>query len=190
VTPRQKQVLEFVEDYARRQGYPPTLQETADHLKVSKVTVLNHLRQLEKGRHIRRGYYRRRGIEVLTSTKRLPLTGRISAGRPLEAIVHPEEFDLTAALKPGREYFALEVRGDSMIEDHIRDGDFVIVERTSTARDGETVVALLDGGEATLKRFYREDGRIRLQPANAALAPILVDRVEIQGVVVGVYRKL
>jgi repressor LexA len=190
VTPRQREVLLLVEDHLRREGCPPTLQELAGRLKVSKVTVLNHLRQLEKGRHIRRSYYRRRGIEVLTPTRRLPVTGRIAAGRPLEAVAHPEEFDLVASLRPGKDYFVLEVRGDSMIEDHIRDGDFVVVERASTARDGETVVALLEGGEATLKRFYREDGRVRLQPANASLAPILTDKVEIQGVVIGVYRRL
>ncbi len=190
MTPRQREVLLFVEDYARRQGCSPTLQEVADQLQVSKVTALNHLKQLEKGRHIKRGYYRRRGIEILTSSKRLPVTGRIAAGRPIEAIAHPAELDLTSVLRSGRDYFVLEVRGDSMIEDHIRDGDFVIVERASTAREGETVVALLEGGEATLKRFHRDNGRIRLQPANSSMAPILVDKVEIQGIVVGVYRKL
>jgi repressor LexA len=190
VTPKQLEVLRYVEDFTQRNGYSPTLQEVADHLKITKVTVLSHLRQLEKARHVKRSYYRRRGIEVLTSTRRLPVTGRIAAGRPIEAIVHPDELDVLGVLKPGKEYFALEVRGSSMIEDHIRDGDYVIVERTPTARTGETVVALLDGGEATLKRFYRDNGKIRLQPANGTMAPIIVDRVDIQGVVVGVFRKL
>jgi repressor LexA len=190
VTPKQLEVLRFVEDYAVRNGYSPTLQELADHLRVTKVTVLSHLRQLEKGRHIRRSYYRRRGIQVLTPARKLPVTGKIAAGRPIEAIAHPDDLDLLSVMKEGRQYFVLEVRGDSMVDDHIRDGDFVICERRSTAHNGETVVALLDGGEATLKRFYRESGRIRLQPANASMAPILADRVEIQGVVVGLYRKL
>jgi repressor LexA len=190
VTPKQLEVLRYVEDFTQRNGYSPTLQEVADHLKITKVTVLSHLRQLEKARHVKRSYYRRRGIEILTSTRRLPVTGRIAAGRPIEAIVHPDELDVLGVMKPGKEYFALEVRGSSMIEDHIRDGDYVIVERTPTARSGETVVALLDGGEATLKRFYRENGRIRLQPANGSMDPILVDKVDIQGVVVGVFRKL
>jgi len=133
VTPKQLEVLRYVEDFTQRNGYSPTLQEVADHLKITKVTVLSHLRQLEKARHVKRSYYRRRGIEILTSTRRLPVTGRIAAGRPIEAIVHPDELDVLGVMKPGKEYFALEVRGNSMIEDHIRDGDYVIVERTPSA---------------------------------------------------------
>lgn len=190
MTPKQLEVLKYVEDYAVKNGYSPTLQEVADHLRITKVTVLSHLRQLEKGRHIRRAHYRRRSIEVLTPTRRLQVTGKIAAGKPLEAIAHPSDLDVLGVLKEGKEYFALEVRGDSMIEDHIRDGDYVIVERRPTAHNGETVVALLESGEATLKRFYRENGHIRLQPANASMAPILLDRVEVQGVVVGIFRRL
>ena len=152
MTPKQLEVLKAVEEFTQRNGYAPTLQEVADRLKITKVTVLSHLRQLEKARHVKRSYYRRRGIEVLTPTRRLPVTGRIAAGRPIEAIVHPDELDVLGVMKPGREYFALEVRGDSMIEDHIRDGDYVIIERSATAKSGETVVALLDDGEATLLR--------------------------------------
>jgi repressor LexA len=190
VTPKQLEVLQYVEDYSVKNGFSPTLQEVADHLRITKVTVLSHLRQLEKSRHIKRSYYRRRAIEVLTPTRRLQVTGKIAAGKPLEAIAHPDDLDVLGILKEGKEYFALEVRGDSMIEDHIRDGDYVIVERRPTAHNGETVVALLENGQATLKRFYREQGRIRLQPANATMAPLLLDQVEIQGVVVGIFRKL
>ncbi len=190
MTPRQLEVLRYVEGYSVRNGYAPTLQEIADELKVTKVTVLSHLRRLEEGRHIRRGHYRRRGIDVLTPARRLPVVGRISAGKPIEAIAHPEGLDFPGVVREGRDCFALEVSGESMVEDHIRDGDYVIVERRSTACDGETVVALLEGGEATLKRFYREGGRIRLQPANARMEPLVVDRVEIQGVVVGIFRKV
>jgi repressor LexA len=193
VTPRQFEVLRFIEDYAAQKGYAPTLQEVADHLRLSKVTVLGHLRRLEKARRIRRGYYRRRGIEVLAPSRRLPVVGRIAAGRPVEAIAHPDELDLAGLLRRGREYFALQVRGDSMIGDHICDGDYVIAERRSDPRDGEMVVALLDGGEATLKRFYREGRGVRLQPSNPSVEPLFVDRPErlkIQGVVVGVLRKM
>ena len=190
MTPKQLEVLRFVEDFSTRNGYSPTLQELADHLRVTKVTVLSHLRQLEKARHIKRSYYRRRGIQVLTPARKLPITGKIAAGRPIEAIAHPDDLDLFSAMKDGKSYFALEVRGDSMVDDQIRDGDYVICERRPTAQNGETVVALVDGEQATLKRFYREDGRIRLQPANRAMAPIFPERVEIQGVVVGLYRKL
>lgn len=190
MTPKQLEVLRFIEGYTARHEVSPTLQEIADALRVTKVTVLSHLRNLEKGRHIKRSYYRRRGIQVLTPTRKMSVLGRIAAGRPIEAIAHPDELDILGVMKDGKEYFALEVRGESMIEDHIRDGDYVICERRADARNGETVVALLDGGEATLKRFYRENGRIRLQPANASMAPILADRVDVQGVVVGIFRKM
>lgn len=190
MTPKQLEVLRFVEDFTARHGYSPTLQEIGDRLRITKVTVLSHLRRLEKARHVRRVYYRRRGIEVLTPTRKVPVVGKIAAGKPIGAIAHPDDLDLLGVLKEGREYYALEVRGDSMVEDSIRDGDFVIVERRATAHNGEAVVALLDEGQVTLKRFYRENGKIRLQPANSAMEPILVDRVDIQGVVVGIFRKL
>jgi repressor LexA len=190
VTPKQLEVLRFVEGYISQNGCSPTLQEVADRLRVTKVTVLSHLRQLEKARHIKRSYYRRRAIEVLTPTRKLPVVGKIAAGKPIEAIVHPDDLDLLGMLKEGGDYFVLEIRGDSMIEDHIKDGDHVLVERRQTARDGETVVALLENGEATLKKFYRDNGKIRLQPANPQMAPLLVDHVDIQGVVVGLFRKL
>ena len=156
MTPKQLEVLRFIEDYTVRHGVSPTLQEIADELRVTKVTVLSHLRNLEKGRHIKRSYYRRRGIQVLTPTRKMSVIGKIAAGKPIEAIAHPDELDVLSVMKEGREYFALEVRGESMIDDHIRDGDYVICERRAAARNGETVVALLDDGEATLKRFYRE----------------------------------
>ncbi len=190
MTPKQLEVLRRVEDFTARNGFSPTLQELADQLRVSKVTVLSHLRNLEKARHIKRSYYRRRGIQVLTPTRKISVIGRIAAGKPIDAVAHPDALDVLGVMREGKDYFALEVRGDSMIEDHIRDGDFVIVERRATAHPGETVVALLEDGTATLKRWYREGGRIRLQPANAALIPLVVDRVEIQGVVVGIFRKM
>ncbi len=190
MTPKQLEVLRFVEEYTDRNGFSPTLQEIADRLRVTKVTVLSHLRQLEKARHVRRGYYRRRGIQVITRTRKLPVVGRIAAGKPLDAIAHPDDLDLLGVVRENREYFALEVRGDSMVEDHIRDGDYAIVERRSTADNGETVVALLEDGTATLKRFYQEGKRVRLQPANSRMPPLVLDRVDIQGVVVGIFRKL
>ena len=190
MTPRQLEVLTFLEDYAARHGVAPTLKELAEHLKITKVTALQHLRRLEKGRHIRRDHYRRRGISLLSRARKLPVIGRIAAGRPIEAIAQPDELDLLGVVREGREYFALEVRGDSMIEDQIRDGDHVICERRPAARDGEVVVALLPDGTATLKRLYREKTRIRLQPANASMQPIYAEAVDVQGVVVGVYRKL
>jgi repressor LexA len=190
MTPKQAAILRFVEHYHGRRGYAPTLQEIADHFRVHKVTVLGHLRRLERSKRIRRPHYRRRGIEVTAPTGRIPVIGRIAAGRPIEAVETPSDLDLAAPLRDDREYFALEVRGDSMIDEQIRDGDFVIAERRSDARDGDTVIALLEEGDATLKRMFREGKRIRLQPANPEMAPIFVDSVRIQGVVVGVYRKM
>lgn len=190
MTPRQIEVLRFVEDYRARRGCAPTLQEIADHLHIHKVTVLGHLRRLERSRQIRRPHYRRRGIEVTVPTRKLPVIGRIVAGRPVEAFETPVELDLAEATRGDREHFALEVRGDSMVEDGIRDGDFVILERRAEARDGEVVAALLEGGEVTLKRIYREGGRWRLQPANAAMAPIYADLLRVQGVAVGLYRRI
>lgn len=190
MTPRQAEVLRFLEEYRDRQGIAPTLREIAEHFRIHKVTVLGHLRRLERARRIRRSPYRHRSIEVAQPTKRLPVLGRIVAGRPIEANETPPELDLTQSLRPGREYFALEVSGDSMIDEGIRDGDFVILERRSTARDGETAAVLLEGGEVTLKKVYREGNRVRLQPANPAMAPITVDAVRIQGVVIGLYRRM
>ncbi len=190
MTPRQVEVLRFLESYRTERGFAPTLQEIADHFRIHKVTALGHLRRLERARRIRRSRYGHRSIEVVESSRRIPVIGRIVAGRPIESHEIPADFDLTEALRPGREYFALEVRGDSMVEEGIRDGDVVILERRASARDGETIAALLDGGEVTLKKIFREGGRIRLQPANAAMAPILVDSVRIQGVVVGLYRRI
>ena len=115
--------------------------------------------------------------------------GRIAAGAPVEAVEDKQTLDFDEMLTTRDTTFALEVRGESMIEEQIRDGDYVIVERRETARNGETVVALLEDGEATLKKFYREGDRIRLQPANASLSPIYVKDVKIQGVVVGVFRR-
>lgn len=190
MTPRQFEILRFIEDFTVRQNVAPTLQEIADRFRISKVTALSHLRALERGGHIKRGVYRRRGIQVLTPTRKMSVIGRIAAGKPIDAVAHPDELDVLSVMKEGREYFALEVRGDSMIEDHIRDGDFVICERRRTAQNGETVVALLDDGRATLKRFYKERRHVRLQPANSRMEPLRVDRVEIQGVVVGIFRKM
>ena len=190
MTPRQLEALRYVEDYARSNGVAPTVQELADHLRVSKPTALSHLRALERAKAIRRRPYRRRAIEVTAPSRKLPVIGRIAAGRPLEALAQPGDLDLAAPARGGAEHFVLEVRGDSMIEDGIRDGDFVVCERRSAARDGETVVALFEDGTATLKRLYREKGRVRLQPANASMAPIYADRVDVQGVVVAVHRLL
>lgn len=197
-TPRQAEILAFVRNYQAKHGYSPTLQEIGDYLAISKVTVFEHLSALESRGLIQRGRHKARSLEVaddvrIPAAERptvLPLLGRVAAGSPIEAIENPETIDLEAMFAARRGTFALEVRGDSMIDDNICEGDYVVVEPRNTARDGETVVALMESGEATLKRYYREKNRIRLQPANTKYSPIYTDKVEIQGVVVGVLRRV
>ncbi len=203
LTPRQLDIVRYVAEYRKRRGIAPTFQEIADHLGISKVTVFEHVRALEKRGVVRTEKYLSRSIELLVDSildevdvKRretpdlcLPLLGYISAGKPLESIEEKENLDVRSALGAEGETFVLRVRGNSMVEDHIQDGDYIVVKKRETARNGETVVALLDNGETTLKRFYREGSRVRLQPANGSMEPIYVDNVRIQGVVAGVLRR-
>ncbi len=197
LTPRQLQILTFIRDNRRTEGYSPTMQELADALRVTKVTIFEHVAALEKKGLLRRLPHKARSLELTSlvrfpdeSPSRLPLLGYIAAGEPIEAIEEPETIDLEALFTRRTGTFALRVRGDSMIDEQIRDGDYVVIERRDHVRNGESVVALLDDGEATLKKFYREKGRIRLQPANENYDPIFVapGRLQVQGVVVGVLR--
>ena len=194
LTPKQFQIVRFLQDYWVEHEYAPTMQEIADHLGVSRPTVFEHIEALEKKKVLTREPTLARGVtlapEYSPEAGRLPLVGRIAAGRPIEAIEDTELLDLESLFRgrPG-ETFALQVCGESMIDEQIRDGDYVIVQKQATARDGETVVAILPDGEATLKKFYKEKGRIRLQPANPTMQPIYAPNVTIQGVVIGVLRK-
>jgi repressor LexA len=194
-TLRQQQVLEFVRATLEERGIAPTLEEIATDLGgISRVSVLDHLRALERKGAIRRRQREARAIEILdpqyAPTRGVPLVGTIAAGTPiLEASVR-EDVDLEEFLGVGNGSFLLRVRGNSMIEDHICDGDLVLVESRTVARDGETVVAVV-GEEATLKRFQRDRDRIRLEPANAALQPMIFPATDVQvrGVVRGVIRR-
>lgn len=195
LTPKQLRILRLIRDYQRKHGYSPTMQELADVLGITKVTVFEHVSGLERKGLLRRFKHRARSLELTPRVEFpdetqgvLPLVGHIAAGAPIEAIENPELVDLGHMFSSAAGVFALRVRGDSMIDEQICDGDLVVAERRETARDGETVVALLDDGEATLKKFYREKNRIRLQPANPNYSPIYLDNVRIQGVVVGVLR--
>ncbi len=202
LTRRQLDVLRFVRDYLREHALAPTLDEIAERFGVSKVTVHEHLAHLERKGWIRREHGRSRAISLVRDPDlpeaygtplddvELPILGTITAGLPLEAIEDKETVSVSELVPHGPDHYLLKVRGDSMIEDHIQDGDYVILERRTTARDGEMVVAVLDDNEATLKRFYREGDKFRLQPANPNFPPMIVDRVEIRGVVVGVVRRL
>lgn len=195
-TPRQSQILIYIRDYRREHGYSPTLQEIGDHLDISKVTVFEHLSVLEERGLVIRDRHKARSLELAEHLELpderptlMPLVGRIAAGSPIEAVEEGEHLDLERMFVSRSKSFVLEVQGDSMIDDHIKDGDYVVVERRRSVRDGETVVALLDSGEATLKRLYKEGKGFRLQPANSNYKPIHTDKVNIQGVVVGVIRK-
>jgi len=198
LTPRQLDVVVAIRNYRHLNGYAPTMQELADQLGTSKVTIFEHVGALEKKRVLRRDKHKARSLEIVSDEKlpdenrntKLPLLGAIAAGSPIEAVENREEIDLEQLFPTKEGVYALKVRGESMIEDHLCDGDIVVIERRNTARNGEQVVALLDTGEATLKRFYREGGKIRLQPANATMEPRIVnaDQCRIQGVVIGVIR--
>lgn len=205
LTKRQKEVLDFLIEFIEKNGYSPSFEEIATGLNLASLaTVHKHLTALEAKNYVHRGFNQSRSLEVAPNYLRehrqarrgsaeleMPLLGRIAAGKPVEAIQGDEKLYFSDFAGSGDTY-ALEVRGESMIEDHICSGDYVLVHRTSEFRDGEIVVALVDGSEATLKRIYREPaGMIRLQPANSAMQPIYADpaAVEVQGRVLAVLRK-
>ena len=197
ITRRQKEVIDFLSNFTQKNGYSPSYEEIASGLGLSSLaTVHKHVTNLQNKGLLQRAHNRSRSIDVLpprSSKKgfdRLPLMGRIAAGQPIEAVEMAESISLGDIIV-NREVFALEVRGDSICDEHIVSGDYVLVERTNTAREGEIIVALVDGYDATLKRFYREGANIRLQPSNKDMAPIYAPAasVAIQGKVVGILRK-
>jgi repressor LexA len=204
LTRRQKQVLDFIEGFLKDNGYSPSYEEIARGLDLASLaTVHKHIAALEAKHYLKRGFNQSRSLELApkyfhelrrqrpNAGLEIPLVGRIAAGSPVEAVAGTERLDL-ADFAGQENVFALEVRGDSMVEDHILSGDLVLVESTPQARDGDIVVALVRGSETTLKRFFRESDTVaRLQPANAAMEPILVPLSEltIQGRVLAVLRK-
>ena len=198
VTRRQKELIDFLDRFIEEKGYAPTIEEMAEHFGLrSLATVHKHLTNLQKKGLVRRDSNRSRALELVPTTVKvsaveLPLLGRVAAGSPIEAITSTETIFVPEDMVGRRETYVLQVKGDSMIDEQIRDGDYVIVENRRSTRDGEMVIALLDGENATLKKMYREGGgKVRLQPANARLQPIVVDqdRLRVQGVVIGVLRK-
>lgn len=195
-TPRQKQILDFVTRSIERRGYAPSIQEICDHFELaSTATVHKHLKNLAARGLLTRESHRSRALEVPSAVPaeavEIPLLGRVAAGVPIEAISNPDTISIPANWLGRGETFALRVKGDSMIDAHIEDGDVVVVDGKEVARDGETVIALVDDTEATLKVYRQQaDGRVRLEPRNDALKPLVLDasRVRIQGTVVGVLR--
>lgn len=193
---RQQLILEFIHDRLQQDGYAPSVRDIVRHVgDRSPTSVHRHLGTLEARGYILRDPGKSRSIRLTgvshksVSPGGLPLSGLIAAGSPIEAVEQDERIDFDALFN--REgHFVLKVNGDSMIDDHIADGDMVVVRQANRCRQGDMVVALLEGQSATLKRFYREKGRIRLQPANTALKPIYARDVSIMGVVVGVIRQV
>jgi len=203
ITKRQREVYDFISEFVQRNNYTPSYQEIGDGLGLSSLaTVHKHITNLEKKGLLNRDYNRGRSIDLLPPKGRLkqamavntgmvlPLAGRIAAGQPIEAIERPETISLADFVR-SKEVFVLEVRGDSMQDEAILSGDYVLVEKTKIAHNGDIVVALVENSDATLKRFYREGNRVRLQPSNAKMKPIIVPAadVQIQGRVIGVLRK-
>ena len=199
LTKRQKEILDFLEEFLSENGYPPSFEEIARHFGyTSLATVHEHLENLKQKGYIRKSYNASRSIELVPTGLKvaaieLPLLGQVAAGAPIEAIQEqetiavPEDF-----LARGGQHYVLRVRGDSMIDEQIRDGDYVIVNSRNTATNGEMVVALVHGDSATVKKFYRErDGSVRLQPANPSMSAMYFPShdVTVQGIVVGVIRR-
>lgn len=203
LTRRQDEILNFIKEYIVSHGYPPTIREIGAAMGVnSPATIHAHLNNLEKKGVIKKDDSKNRAIELLVEnefarpqddlTVEVPLLGKITAGSPIEAIEHPDEyFALPAYLIPkNKEVFTLNVSGTSMINAGILDGDIVIVERTNTARNGQIVVAMTDENEVTLKTYYKETDHFRLQPENDTMEPIILQNVSILGIAIGLYRKI
>ena len=203
ITKRQREVYDFIAEFVQRNQYSPSFEEIGEGLGLSSLaTVHKHISNLEKKGLLNRDYNRSRSIDLLPPKGRLkqamsvntsvvlPVLGRIAAGQPIEAIQNPETISLADFVR-SKEVFVLEVRGESMQDEHILDGDYVLVEKSQVAHNGDIVVALVGKDDATLKRFYREGENIRLQPSNMNMKPIIVPAasVEIQGRVIGVLRK-
>jgi repressor LexA len=205
LTRRQKELMDFLSGFIEKHGYSPSYEEIAAGLQLASLaTVHKHIQALETKQYLKRSYNHSRSLEIgeryfaeekarqpKPAPVAVPLLGRIAAGVPVEAINSPETLQFSDFLG-NQSTFALKVRGESMIDDHICNGDYVLVEKTDTVRNGDIVVALVDGTEATLKRYYDEaDGRVRLQPANTAMSPIFVNRssLQVQGRVLAVMRK-
>jgi len=204
LTKRQKEFLDFLAGFLEKNGYCPSYEEIADGLSLASLaTVHKHILALESKHYLKRGFNQSRSLEIASRyydeqrqhrqappPLEIPLLGRIAAGLPVESLAGNDTVSF-ADFTGDPNTFALQVRGESMVEDHICDGDFVLVEKAATARDGEIVVALVDGTETTLKRFYSEGQMVRLQPANTEMEPIYVPavHVSIQGRVLGVLRK-
>ncbi len=191
LTKKQKKVLDYIQEYAQKKGFNPSHDEMRKHLKLSSVSTVSHyMKILQKKGYIKREKNIARSAEVKKkeSLISIPFKGYIAAGQPIEAIEEFETITVPSNLVSSGEHFALGVKGDSMIDEGIFDGDTVVIRKQHTVEDGETAVALINGNEVTLKKIYKEKNRIRLQPANPNLKPLFVKSVIIQGKVISTFR--
>lgn len=197
LTKRQREILDYLSEFIQQHGYAPSLEEIGHRFGLSSLaTVHKHLANLQEKGFIRRAWNRSRSVELVQTRTGvgvidLPLLGFVAAGAPIEAVAGNETIAVPEGLVGKRDSYVLRVKGDSMIDEQIRDGDFVIVEDRKSAHNGEMVIALVDGLDVTLKKFYNENGLVRLQPANPTMQPLMLDPdgVQVRGVVVGVMRR-
>ncbi len=197
LTKRQREILDYLNDFIQQHGYAPSLEEIGRRFGLSSLaTVHKHLTNLQEKGFIKRAWNRSRSVEMVPArlggrAVELPMLGYVAAGAPIEAVTGTETLAVPEDLVGKKDSYVLRVKGDSMIDEQIRDGDFVIVEDRKVASNGEMVIALLAGSDVTLKKFYREQDQVRLQPANPTMAAIVVAAtdVQVQGVVIGVMRR-
>lgn len=194
-TEKQLRIMEFVQQFRTERGISPTLEEIAKNFGVTKITIYEHINQLERKGAIKREKFRARSIEILVPVEErgsrfaMPLMGNLRDGQPIEATQDREDLNLSELLPMSKKCYALRVRGNSMADDHIADGDYVIIEKRDDVSNGETVVAVLENGEATIKKFFRDKNKIRLTSCNGSMKSIFPKSAEIRGVVVGVLRR-
>ena len=196
LTRRQREIFDYIQEYLQREGYAPSLEEIGTRFGLSSVaTVHKHVQNLVEKGLLRKAWNRSRSLEVVdrsgSAATQIPLLGTVAAGAPIEAIPTPDTISVPADLIGSKQCYALRVSGESMVDDHIVDGDLVLVESRNLPREGEAVVALIRREEVTLKRFYQDGGKVRLVPANPSLQPMEfpAEDVEVQGVVIGLLRR-
>ncbi len=194
-TEKQLRIMEFIQQFREERGISPTLDEIASNFGVTKITVYEHVNQLERKGALKREKFRARSIELLAPVEErkarysMPLMGNFREGLPIEATEEREDLNISEMLPYGRNFFALRVRGNELANDHLTDGDLIIAEKREMVDDGDVVVAVLNGGKACLKKFFREEGQIRLQSPNGSLDSQMVSHADIRGVVVGILRR-
>jgi repressor LexA len=194
-TEKQLRIMEFIQQFREERGISPTLDEIASNFGVTKITVYEHVNQLERKGALKREKFRARSIELLAPVEErkarysMPLMGNFREGLPIEATEEREDLNISEMLPYGRNFFALRVRGNELTNDHLTDGDLIIAEKREMVDNGDVVVAVLNGGKACLKKFYREEDQIRLQSPNGSMESEMVTHADIRGVVVGILRR-